>query len=25
MEELQKVRRVAGKALEGAPHETWLS
>jgi len=24
MEELQKVRRVAGKALEGAPHETWL-
>jgi fused signal recognition particle receptor len=24
MEELQKVRRVAGKAFEGAPHETWL-
>jgi fused signal recognition particle receptor len=24
MEELQKVRRVVGKALEGAPHETWL-
>jgi len=24
MEELQKVRRVANKALEGAPHETWL-
>jgi fused signal recognition particle receptor len=24
MDELQKVRRVAGKALEGAPHETWL-
>ncbi len=24
MEELQKVRRVAGKALAGAPHETWL-
>jgi fused signal recognition particle receptor len=24
MEELQKVRRVAGKALDGAPHETWL-
>jgi fused signal recognition particle receptor len=24
MEELQKVRRVASKALEGAPHETWL-
>jgi len=24
MEELQKVRRVAGKAMEGAPHETWL-
>ena len=24
MEELQKVRRVAGKAIEGAPHETWL-
>ena len=24
MEELQKVRRVTGKALEGAPHETWL-
>ena len=24
MEELQKVRRVAGKAQEGAPHETWL-
>ena len=24
MEELQKVRRVAAKALEGAPHETWL-
>jgi len=24
MEELQKVRRVAGKAMVGAPHETWL-
>ena len=24
MEELQKVRRVIGKAHEGAPHETWL-
>ncbi len=24
MEELQKVRRVTGKAMEGAPHETWL-
>ncbi len=24
MEELQKIRRVAGKALDGAPHETWL-
>jgi fused signal recognition particle receptor len=24
MEELQKVRRVIGKACEGAPHETWL-
>jgi fused signal recognition particle receptor len=24
MDELQKVRRVIGKALEGAPHETWL-
>jgi fused signal recognition particle receptor len=24
MEELQKVRRVIGKAEEGAPHETWL-
>jgi fused signal recognition particle receptor len=24
MEELQKVRRVVGKAREGAPHETWL-
>jgi fused signal recognition particle receptor len=24
MEELQKVRRVVGKALDGAPHETWL-
>jgi fused signal recognition particle receptor len=24
MDELKKVRRVAGKALEGAPHETWL-
>jgi fused signal recognition particle receptor len=24
MEELQKVRRVVGKAQEGAPHETWL-
>ena len=24
MEELQKVRRVLGKAREGAPHETWL-
>jgi fused signal recognition particle receptor len=24
MEELQKVRRVIGKALDGAPHETWL-
>jgi fused signal recognition particle receptor len=24
MEELQKVRRVIGKAAEGAPHETWL-
>jgi fused signal recognition particle receptor len=24
MQELQKVRRVIGKAHEGAPHETWL-
>ncbi len=24
MDELQKVRRVVGKAMEGAPHETWL-
>ena len=24
MEELQKVRRVVGKACAGAPHETWL-
>jgi fused signal recognition particle receptor len=24
MEELKKVRRVIGKAHEGAPHETWL-
>jgi fused signal recognition particle receptor len=24
MEELQKVRRVVGKACDGAPHETWL-
>jgi len=24
MDELQKVRRVAGKKLPGAPHETWL-
>jgi fused signal recognition particle receptor len=24
MEELEKVRRVTGKAMEGAPHETWL-
>ncbi len=24
MDELQKVRRVVGKACEGAPHETWL-
>jgi fused signal recognition particle receptor len=24
MEELQKVRRVLGRAQEGAPHETWL-
>ncbi len=24
MEELQKVRRVIGKATQGAPHETWL-
>jgi fused signal recognition particle receptor len=24
MEELQKVRRVIGKAQEGAPHQTWL-
>jgi fused signal recognition particle receptor len=24
MDELQKVRRVAGRALDGAPHETWL-
>lgn len=24
MEELQKVRRVLGKAQDGAPHETWL-
>ncbi len=24
MDELQKVRRVAGKAQGGAPHETWL-
>ena len=24
MEELQKIRRVAGKKLPGAPHEVWL-
>ena len=24
MDELDKVRRVTGKAMEGAPHETWL-
>jgi fused signal recognition particle receptor len=24
MDELQKVKRVAGKACEGSPHETWL-
>jgi len=24
MDKLQKVRRVTGKACEGAPHETWL-
>jgi len=24
MDEITKVRRAAGKALEGAPHETWL-
>jgi len=24
MEELKKVNRVVGKALEGAPHEVWL-
>jgi fused signal recognition particle receptor len=24
MDELQKIRRVAAKALPGAPHETWL-
>jgi fused signal recognition particle receptor len=24
MQELQKVRRVVGKAQDGAPHETWL-
>ena len=24
MEELKKVRRVAGRALEGAPHAVWL-
>jgi fused signal recognition particle receptor len=24
MDELRKVRRVIGKAMEGAPHETWL-
>ncbi len=24
MEELKKTKRVIGKALEGAPHETWL-
>jgi fused signal recognition particle receptor len=24
MEELQKIRRVIGKATDGAPHETWL-
>jgi fused signal recognition particle receptor len=24
MEELQKVRRVTAKAMDGAPHETWL-
>ncbi len=24
MEELKKTKRVVGKALEGAPHETWL-
>jgi fused signal recognition particle receptor len=24
MDELQKIRRVAGKACAGAPHETWL-
>lgn len=24
MEEVKKIKRVLGKALEGAPHETWL-
>ena len=24
MDELEKIRRVAGKKLDGAPHETWL-
>ena len=24
MEEIKKVHRVSGKALEGAPHATWL-
>ena len=24
MEELKKVKRVMGKAMAGAPHETWL-
>jgi fused signal recognition particle receptor len=24
MEELQKIRRVIGKATPGAPHQTWL-
>jgi len=24
MDELQKIRRVTGKAMQGAPHETWL-
>ena len=24
LEELEKVRRVLGKAVDGAPHETWL-
>jgi fused signal recognition particle receptor len=24
MDELKKLRRVAGKAMPGAPHETWM-